>query len=84
MKTHLIPVNCLKEGKYDSLQDDDRLTKIKGDFEAFLFTRAGLVSLAVSRLSNGESINSESLFQAYQTTVVPPVATHVANTEVTA
>ncbi|WP_084154311.1 GmrSD restriction endonuclease domain-containing protein [Citrifermentans bremense] len=69
LKTHLIPVACLKNGKYDSLEGNDRLAKIREDFQVFLSTRAQLVSLAVSRLANGESISPESLSQ---TSYLPP------------
>jgi hypothetical protein len=63
LKTHLIPVSCLKEGKYDHLQGEERLAKVKGDFQEFLSSRAQLVSMAVNRLANGDSISPEQLFQ---------------------
>jgi len=65
LKTHLIPVSSLKEGKYDQLQGDERLTKIREDFQNFLSSRAQLVSIAMNRLTNGESISPEQLFQEY-------------------
>jgi hypothetical protein len=63
MKTHLIPVKCLKEGKYDGLEAEDRIAKIKQDFQTYLSSRAQLVSVAVNRLANGESASAEWLFQ---------------------
>ena len=63
MRTHLIPVECLKEGKYDDLQGDQRVVKIKKDFDQFLEKRANLVSLAVGRLANGNNVSAEWLFQ---------------------
>jgi len=77
LKTHLIPVNSLKEGKYDHIQGDERLIKIKTDFQSFLSSRAQLVSLAVSRLANGDSISPEQLFQAH----VPPVSIPVEDSQ---
>jgi len=65
LKTHLIPVSSLKEGKYDQLQGDERLTKIREDFQSFLSSRAQLVSMAVSRLTNGENVSPEQLFHEY-------------------
>lgn len=72
LKTHLIPVRSLKEGKYDHLQGDERLAKIKEDFQNFLSSRAQLVSMAVSRLANGDSISPEQLFQAQVTLIAAP------------
>lgn len=64
LQTHLIPIKCLKEGKYEGIQSEARLAKIKQDFQEFLRARANLVSLAVSRLANGEWVSPEWLTQA--------------------
>lgn len=72
LKTHLIPVSSLREGKYDHLQTEERLAKIKVDFQTFLSARAQLVSNAVNRLANGESINAGQLFQAHLSPVAAP------------
>jgi hypothetical protein len=64
LKTHLIPASSLWEGKYDHLQGDERLAKIRADFQSFLAARAQLVSMAVGRLARGESIGAEELFRA--------------------
>lgn len=76
LKTHLIPVTCLREGKYDNLQGEARAAKVKGDFETFLCARAQLVHAALGRLAGGESVSPESLFQANAATfVVQPIST---------
>jgi len=54
--SHLIPINELSNSGYSNVSGDDKISKIKADFEAFINARASLILSAVSKLCNGHSI----------------------------
>lgn len=61
LDSHLIPVDQLRTGGYESLGKAERTTKIRTDFDAFLRQRAKLVVKAASRLADGHSISANQL-----------------------
>ncbi|MFZ2864993.1 MAG: DUF262 domain-containing protein [Ignavibacteriaceae bacterium] len=63
LHSHLIPIDELKAGNYEGLDNKDKAEKIKKDYEAFLTKRATLISKAVEKLTAGEEINVTDIFQ---------------------
>jgi len=57
LNSHLIPIDELKAGDYESLSGIEKAEKIRKDYNAFLSKRAKLISNAVSKLVLGEEIN---------------------------
>jgi hypothetical protein len=58
LSSHLIPIDELKAGSYDGLDDNAKALKIKHDYEAFLSKRASYIMKAVDRLTKGEDIDT--------------------------
>lgn len=63
LHSHLIPIDELKAGNYEGLDNKSKAEKIKKDYEAFLTKRATLITKAVEKLSAGEEINVTDIFQ---------------------
>lgn len=61
LKSHLIPVNELKNGGYYGLLDEDKKAKIKTDFEAFILKRARYVVCAANYLTKGRDISATDI-----------------------
>lgn len=68
LHSHLIPVEELKAGNYEGLDNEAKATKIKSDYEAFLAKRANLIAKAVNKLTNGEDITTHEVFADATTT----------------
>lgn len=63
LHSHLIPVEELANGGYESLSDIEKVHKIQKDFEAFLLKRAKLVMAAVNRLSAGQQLSVPEIYK---------------------
>lgn len=61
LKSHLIPIQELKNGGYEGLDDKKRIEKIKLDFEGFIIKRAKYVVKAVNELSQGKEISANDI-----------------------
>ena len=61
LKSHLIPIQELKNGGYEGLNDEKRIEKIKLDFEGFIIKRAKYVVKAVNELSQGKEISANDI-----------------------
>lgn len=57
LNSHLIPIEELKEGNYEGLNQEEKANKIKSDYENFLNKRSNFIINAVKKLTNGEDIN---------------------------
>lgn len=63
LKSHLIPIQELKNGGYEGLIKENRLGKIKTDFENFIAKRAKYVVKAVSELTQGKEISANDIIK---------------------
>ncbi|WP_417857531.1 GmrSD restriction endonuclease domain-containing protein [Xanthomarina gelatinilytica] len=61
LRSHLIPVEELKNGGYEDLSDYEKKVKIKSDFEAFLKLRGRYVIAAVNELLQGNDITANDI-----------------------
>ena len=61
LHSHLIPLAELSLGSYNSDNEEQRLEKIKKDYNRFLRKRARLMSLAANKLSQGKDIDVEGI-----------------------
>lgn len=61
LKTHLIPYEKLAVG-YNGLEDGERCSRIKSDYESFLVERAELIEKAALRVCKGKSLELSELF----------------------
>jgi hypothetical protein len=64
LNSHLIPIEELKAGNYDGLDDKNKADKIKKDYEAFLTMRAKLISKAVEKLAAGEDVYATDILKS--------------------
>lgn len=64
LKSHLIPIQELKNGGYEGLAKEERLEKIKLDFESFVAKRAKYVVKAVSELAQGKDISANDIISS--------------------
>ena len=62
LQSHLIPINELKAGDYDSMDEYTRSEKTLANYETFLSERASLILKAVEKLSAGENVNTTDIF----------------------
>lgn len=63
LKSHLIPVQELKNGGYEGLNEDEKKEKIVTDFAAFIEKRAAYVEEAVQRLAEGRDISADEIMR---------------------
>ncbi|MCT3949890.1 DUF262 domain-containing protein [Elizabethkingia anophelis] len=63
LRSHLIPINELKNGGYENLSSEDKILKLKTDFDAFLLKRAQYVWNAINLLTEGKELNANELIQ---------------------
>lgn len=63
LKSHLIPVQELKNGGYEGLTVEEKNLKIKVDFDAFMFKRAKYVIAAMTLLTQGLDISANDIIQ---------------------
>jgi len=61
LKSHLIPVQELKNGGYEGLEGEFRINKIKQDYDNFLFKRTLYVHRAVKQLVAGRDANANDI-----------------------
>jgi hypothetical protein len=64
LRTHLIPLEELSTGDYGDLADPDVRAKVAADFEKFKFKRALLLEEAALKLSAGNTIEAQEIFDA--------------------
>ena len=64
LATHLIPIDELKCGSYESLTGEALHDKLQSDFQAFLIKRAEYVVAAMNRLVEGQSINASEIIRS--------------------
>lgn len=64
LKSHLIPIQELKNGGYEGLSSEKRLEKIKLDFESFISKRAKYVVKAVNELTQGREISANDIINS--------------------
>lgn len=64
LKSHLIPIQELKNGGYEGLDDEKRIEKIKLDFEIFITKRANYVVKAVNELAQGKEISANDIINS--------------------
>jgi hypothetical protein len=61
LKSHLIPIQELKNGGYEGLPKKNKTEKIKYDFENFINKRAQYVVCAVNYLTEGREISASEI-----------------------
>jgi len=61
IESHIIPYDELMKANYQNLEGEERLKKIKEDFQAFIEERAKLIYAAVDLLANGQIIDFEKV-----------------------
>jgi hypothetical protein len=64
LKSHLIPIQELKNGGYEGLSKDAKQTKVQNDFQIFLQRRATYVTKAVQNLVNGRDISANEIMDS--------------------
>ncbi len=62
LNSHAIPIEELKAGGYEGLDETSKANKIKTDYQNFLQKRAALIIKAVNKLTQGEDINVTDIF----------------------
>jgi hypothetical protein len=70
LQSHLIPMNELANGGYDGLSTEEKIAKLKGDFDAFIRKRAELILRAVRQLADGRMISAAEIYQSHNAVVV--------------
>jgi hypothetical protein len=60
LKTHLIPYALMAVG-YDRMCDDERRSRVKDDYNAFLSARAEILAKAARQTCEGRSIDANAL-----------------------
>lgn len=68
LNSHLIPIKEMKNGDYSNLSDQDRISKIKTDFSAFIQKRATYVARAVDLLTQGKEIFANEVIRSVDKT----------------
>ncbi len=66
LKSHLIPINELKNGGYVGLDNGDKIQKIKSDFNEFILKRANYVVKAVEKLADGRDITANEIINSVE------------------
>mgnify|MGYP003112083589 CR=1 FL=1 len=61
LKSHLIPIEELKNGGYESLSLEDKKGKVTTDFEAFIKKRGQYVIEAITLLTSGNDISANDI-----------------------
>ncbi len=63
LQSHVVPINELKAGDYEGLNDKAKAEKVKNDYEAFIVKRANLILKAVEKLTAGENVTISDIYQ---------------------
>lgn len=82
LSTHLIPINELENGGYEGLNKDDRIEKIRTDFQTFQEERAKLIARAANALSKGEHITPESVYSIALSEPLKELDKHIGQIEI--
>ena len=61
LKSHLIPIEELKNGGYENLSPEDKKEKVATDFKAFIKKRGQYVVQAISQLTSGNDISANDI-----------------------
>ncbi|MBQ20479.1 MAG: hypothetical protein CMD31_06945 [Flavobacteriales bacterium] len=61
LKSHLIPIQELKNGGYEGLTKENKIEKIKSDFDYYIAKRAKYVVCAVNYLTEGREISANEI-----------------------
>ena len=61
LESHLIPVKELGNGGYEGLSQDQKVAKLKNDFDVFIRKRADFVVKAVSLLAKGHQLSAAAI-----------------------
>ncbi len=59
--SHLIPIKELANGGYEGLSHDERISKIKKDYDTFITARSKIMERAIQRLVSGNMFNIEDV-----------------------
>ncbi|WP_201279003.1 DUF262 domain-containing protein [Leptolyngbya iicbica] len=70
LQSHLIPINELANGGYEGLSEEQKNTKLKQDFEAFIQKRAELVMVAVNKLVEGRQLSATEVYEEVESSLV--------------
>lgn len=70
LKSHLIPIEELKNGGYENLLDGEKILKIENDFKAFLSKRSKYVLQAVNVLIEGRDISANEIISEVENELV--------------
>ena len=62
LQSHLIPIEELANGGYESLSKGKKLEKLKQDFDTFVRQRAELVTKAVKCLAEGRQLSATEIY----------------------
>jgi len=62
LQSHLIPIEELANGGYENLSKDQKVEKLKRDFDAFVRKRAELVIKAVRCLEEGRQLSAAEIY----------------------
>lgn len=63
LQSHLIPITELANGGYSGLSENEKIDKLKRDFDAFIVRRASLISKAVKLLVEGRQLSALEIYQ---------------------
>jgi len=63
LQSHLIPINELATGGYEGLSDENKIEKLKNDFDAFTRHRAEIIMKAVYLLAGGRQLSAAEIFK---------------------
>ena len=61
LKSHLIPIKELRNGGYEGLPLEEKVEKVKQDFQLFITMRAKYVVKAINNLTQGKDINANEI-----------------------
>ena len=64
LKSHLIPINELKNGGYEGLSGEEKKEKVAIDFDAFIKKRGAYVVEAVRQLTEGNDISANDIISS--------------------
>ena len=62
LQSHIIPVNELANGGYEDLLEEQKIEKLKRDFDAFLHKRAEVIMKAAKLLAEGRQLSAVEIF----------------------
>lgn len=63
LQSHLIPIDELKCGTYEGFSGEEKVQKVKKDFESFISKRAAYVARAIEILADGRDINATEIIR---------------------